>query len=593
MANARDDSALLRAARTDAAAFEAFYVRWAPPLHAWLRSRVRDAETANDLTAETFAQALLSLGAFRGKHPGEGVAWLWGVGRHVLHQHYRTSRLERSARRRLGIPSRSYDAGAWDDVDARVTATALARELTAALDGLSEGQRRAVEPAKATIIAEPPFDLADWSATGARAAVERDGQLHLESPPGNSTKGLERTVHTAGEDAEFLLDVSALHFSEHASNFIQMLNWTLREAGSARGLSLVVHRSFTRTVSLSAQGDEERAVDLGTVDDVHSLQLRALWRAAARQWTISYAVNGTAPFKPLPGGPLFDAAADGPVDAWTEVLTAATFSLDQDPSGASDSKPPPEGLDALISRHVIRRYDPLADPPADIVTIRSMPADQRSARQSRALEEYYLAAAPRFSEWNRQIDELEVLRRRAEVALPHSLVTVATTPRVTRILHRGDWLDESGEIVSPAVPAFLAALPAGDAPADRLALARWLVSPQNPLTARVLVNRLWKICFGRGIVRSLDDFGSQGSRPSDPELLDWLAAELIDSNWNIKHLLRLIVTSNTYRQSSAGALSIRTEMGEIAASRKRTAPISHSFSCHQPHPSSYSWLTLP
>jgi hypothetical protein len=320
---------------------------------------------------------------------------------------------------------------------------------------------------------------------------------------------------------------------------------------------LVVHRSFTRTVSLSAQGDEERAVDLGTVDDVHSLQLRALWRAAARQWTISYAVNGTAPFKPLPGGPLFDAAADGPVDAWTEVLTAATFSLDQDPSGASDSKPPPEGLDALISRHVIRRYDPLADPPADIVTIRSMPADQRSARQSRALEEYYLAAAPRFSEWNRQIDELEVLRRRAEVALPHSLVTVATTPRVTRILHRGDWLDESGEIVSPAVPAFLAALPAGDAPADRLALARWLVSPQNPLTARVLVNRLWKICFGRGIVRSLDDFGSQGGRPSDPELLDWLAAELIDSNWNIKHLLRLIVTSNTYRQSSAPRPDLR------------------------------------
>jgi hypothetical protein len=225
------------------------------------------------------------------------------------------------------------------------------------------------------------------------------------------------------------------------------------------------------------------------------LQLRALWRASARQWTISYAVNGTAPFKPLPGGPLFDAAADGPVDAWTEVLTAATFSLDQDPSGASDGKQPPEGLDALISRHVIRRYNPLADPPADIVTIRSMPADQRSARQSGALEEYYLAAAPRFSEWNRQIDELEVLSRRAEVALPHSLVTVATTPRVTRILHRGDWLDESGEIVRRRC-GISSALPAGDAPPTP-GTARWPVSPQNPLTAR-LVNRLWKICFRAG-----------------------------------------------------------------------------------------------
>lgn len=156
MAGERDDSALLRAARTDAAAFEAFYVRWAPALHAWLRGRVRDAETANDLTAETFAQALLSLGTFRGKQPGEGVAWLWGVGRHVLHQHYRTSRLERSARRRLGIPSRAYDAGAWDDVDARLAATALARELAAALEGLSAGQRRAVE---LRIVAELDFGV--------------------------------------------------------------------------------------------------------------------------------------------------------------------------------------------------------------------------------------------------------------------------------------------------------------------------------------------------------------------------------------------------------------------------------------------------
>jgi len=89
-----DDAALLRAARTDSRAFEAFYERWAPPLHGWLRARLKDPESANDLTAETFAAALVGLGRFRGERPGEGVAWLWGIARNLLHQHYRTSRLD-------------------------------------------------------------------------------------------------------------------------------------------------------------------------------------------------------------------------------------------------------------------------------------------------------------------------------------------------------------------------------------------------------------------------------------------------------------------------------------------------------------------
>jgi RNA polymerase sigma factor (sigma-70 family) len=139
------DAALLRAARTDAAAFEAFYTRWAPPLHAWLRARLNDPEAANDLTAETFAAALVGLGRFRGEDPGDGVAWLWGIARNLLHQHYRTSRLETSARRRLGVTPRSYDVDAWDDVDARTSAVALARELADAMDGLTPGQRRAIE----------------------------------------------------------------------------------------------------------------------------------------------------------------------------------------------------------------------------------------------------------------------------------------------------------------------------------------------------------------------------------------------------------------------------------------------------------------
>ncbi len=88
-------------------------------------------------------------------------------------------------------------------------------------------------------------------------------------------------------------------------------------------------------------------------------------------------------------------------------------------------------------------------------------------------------------------------------------------------------------------------------------LAKWIVSPENPLTARVFVNRLWKIAFGQGLVRNLDDFGTQGTPPTHPELLDWLATRFIDSKWDIKSILKLMVMSNAYRQSSVAMKAVR------------------------------------
>jgi hypothetical protein len=121
-------------------------------------------------------------------------------------------------------------------------------------------------------------------------------------------------------------------------------------------------------------------------------------------------------------------------------------------------------------------------------------------------------------------------------------------PRETHVLTRGNFLAPA-EKVSPGVPAILPPLPKGQA-ANRLTLARWLVSPDNPLTARVTVNRFWEQIFGRGLVETVEDFGTQGQRPTHPELLDWLATEFIRQNWDMKAMLRLIVTSATYRQSS-------------------------------------------
>jgi hypothetical protein len=122
--------------------------------------------------------------------------------------------------------------------------------------------------------------------------------------------------------------------------------------------------------------------------------------------------------------------------------------------------------------------------------------------------------------------------------------------RPTYLLVRGayDHPDRS-ETLWPALPSFLGSLPA-DKPSDRLALARWLVGPQNPLTSRVTVNRFWQHHFGAGLVQTSEDFGTRGERPSHPELLDWLATELVRLNWDMKAFHRLIVTSATFRQSS-------------------------------------------
>jgi len=130
-------------------------------------------------------------------------------------------------------------------------------------------------------------------------------------------------------------------------------------------------------------------------------------------------------------------------------------------------------------------------------------------------------------------------------------------PRRTFVLLRGEY-NRHGEQVFAATPAILAIDDRTDhrnatANRTRLDLARWLVHPSHPLTARVIVNRLWQQCFGSGIVRTVDDFGTQGEWPSHPELLDWLAIELIDSGWDIQHVLKLIVTSSTYRQTSDAA----------------------------------------
>jgi len=196
----------------------------------------------------------------------------------------------------------------------------------------------------------------------------------------------------------------------------------------------------------------------------------------------------------------------------------------------------------------------LPKPVADALAVE--PA-KRTPQQKQIVAEHYRTVAPELEPLRKELAVVQGRRDALMKAVPTTLVATAVAPRVVHVLARGNWLDDSGEIVQPAVPAFLAILDSKGKRATRLDLAHWIVSADNPLTARVFVNRLWKICFGQGIVKSLDDFGVQGTLPSHPLLLDWLAVEFVESGWDVKHLLKLLVMSSTYRQSSVGAKEAR------------------------------------
>lgn len=181
--------------------------------------------------------------------------------------------------------------------------------------------------------------------------------------------------------------------------------------------------------------------------------------------------------------------------------------------------------------------------PAEIESI--LAKSGRTPDETAALKKYYLTVAPELADAQKQIAGLRKAMPRFPTA---QVLREREVPRVTRVFHRGEFLNPK-DPVTPGVPAVLPQIPAG-ARMDRYTLAKWIVSPDNPLAARVVVNRMWQTYFGKGIVASVEDFGARGDLPTHPELLDWLAVELMDRHWDIKQLTRLIVTSATYRQSS-------------------------------------------
>jgi hypothetical protein len=219
---------------------------------------------------------------------------------------------------------------------------------------------------------------------------------------------------------------------------------------------------------------------------------------------------------------------------------------------------------ALLPRHTLARFRiSLTDhagpavhtiQPAPLDVLFALPSSRRHSPpeplRSQLKEEFladhrpYLPFKEALDLANANLTDTKALAEKLQVMV----LEEKTEPRPTHILLRGQW-DKPGDAVTPGILSALAPWKQGDR-RSRVELARWLTAPENPLTARVTVNHLWQLLFGEGLVRTPEDFGVQGEPPTHPELLDWLAVELMENQWNLRHVLRLIATSATYRQSS-------------------------------------------
>ena len=195
--------------------------------------------------------------------------------------------------------------------------------------------------------------------------------------------------------------------------------------------------------------------------------------------------------------------------------------------------------------------------PHEVASALQVAHNQRTQQQSAIVTDYYVSTAYELVELQNRVEAIRADRKELYESAPATVVSRSVEPRTIRILPRGNWMDDSGEIVEPAIPEFLGTLET-ESRATRLDLAEWLCREDNPLTARTIVNRIWSLLFGRGIAASVDDLGGQGAYPSYPDVLDALAIEFIKSGWDVKRLVRSIVLSETYRRSSKPTVEQRT-----------------------------------
>ena len=410
-------------------------------------------------------------------------------------------------------------------------------------------------------------EQAQLAARGRNLAVHPVKVLKVSTP--NRGSGFEIAddgrvrIRNAGDLAAFDLlaelpktsaPITGLRFTMHPLDDGEMRGW-----GS--GLPAGTPRAGAKKKTADAGQPAEPApkgtfkltalaasVDAVPGDQVNLHKLEKISRVTASSWEPSNPAAGCLDPRNESGWSP-DLATEGPVHLTATLArpidaAATPFLTAQLNFGAGRAM-----IAGLIEVNVITGADDGTDLPAEVIAALAVPAAQRTAEASAALWRHCAAHADELA---RDRVALENLRERlAALTEPFTtmVMAMADKPRDTFILNRGDYAQPT-EKVTAGTPGFLPPLPEG-APANRLGLAQWIAMKENPLTARVAVNRFWKMFFGTGIVATPADFGSQGEWPSHPELLDWLAVDFVEHGWDVKRLVAQLVTSATYRQSSA------------------------------------------
>jgi len=391
-----------------------------------------------------------------------------------------------------------------------------------------------------------PKLLAGWEAAQHTRLAER--RLGLKLIPVNLLK-----ISTPNSGGGFTVD--GHKFKGIGKTAYDILGETPKAEAPIAGLRI----QFPAAAKAPAKGNGDfpgsfvlTAVDVtadkvaGDQVNIHRLQKYA--RITANSWLEDYPAEDVRAFNIMSKGWGPDPAASGPAYitlTFAKPITAAEqpYLTTQIYFGNRFGGAPGEG-----ELYAFTGHDDGTNLPEFVLRILSTNASQRSAEQQQALWAY-------FAQWSGEMqatrtDLANATERLRMITEPQStmVMNVAAKPRETFILNRGDYAQPTVK-VEPGTPAKLPAMPVG-APANRLGLAQWLVMKENPLTARVAVNRTWKLLFGTGIVATASDFGFQGQWPSHPELLDQLTVDFVDSGWNLKALIKQVVTSATYRQTS-------------------------------------------
>jgi hypothetical protein len=282
-------------------------------------------------------------------------------------------------------------------------------------------------------------------------------------------------------------------------------------------------------------------------DQVNLNQLLPIRRVTANSWQDAYPPqncldprneNGWSPSIDHAGNVYLTATFLQPIDATTTPYATVQVNFGNGRSQVA----------ARFEMFAVTGSDDGSPLPADIIAIVKKNAAARSTKETALLTAYFADHAEATRRIRTNIANLEERLAALTREFPTMVMDVAAKPRDTFILNRGDYSQPTDK-VAPGLPGFLPGLGESEAN-NRLALARWIVMRENPLTARVAVNRVWQMLFGVGLVKTSADFGTQGEYPSHPELLDWLAVDFMDNGWDLKALIRKIVLSTTYQQSS-------------------------------------------